>query len=173
MEPLLNTTNTKRNSIIALVVFLILAIGFVLSGKYRNPVQEDSPTFGSTNDKPAIVVVENTPMVNGTLSVPTGFPPDIPLEKGKILESAATHYPDQNAQQLSISYRSSKTIAQKYTEYKDYMNQTGYTVTEGGSGSSMKAVFGTKEKANLSVVVSSSEGATLVQLSYLLKSAGE
>lgn len=169
MEPLLNTTNTKRNSIIALVVFLILAIGFVLSGKYRNPVQEDSPTFGSTNDKPAIVVVENTPMVNGTLSVPTGFPPDIPLEKGKILESAATHYPDQNAQQLSISYRSSKTIAQKYTEYKNYMTASGYQITEGAVNTPVRAVFGTKESVNLSVAISSSEDGTLVQLSYLVK----
>ena len=166
MEP---SQNAKRNSIVALIVFLILVVSFVLSGKYRSSVQEDSLTSGGANDKPAMVVVENTPVVNGILSVPAGFPPDIPLEKGKILESATTQYPEQNARQLSVSYQSSKTVAQKYAEYKTYMSQAGYTVTEGGSGSATKAVFGTQAKANLSVVVSSADGATLVQLSYLLK----
>ena len=49
------------------------------------------------------------------------------------------------------------------------MDQAGYSVTEGDFSSATKAVFGTQAKANLSVVISSADGATLVQLSYLLK----
>ena len=145
-----------------MIVVAILAIGFLLSGKY--------PLFnGSRNNLSAVVTVENTPMVDGVLPVPPGFPPEIPLENGEILESATTWYPIEDVTQLSLSYRSSKTAAQKYAEYKNYMDQAGYSVTEGDFSSATKAVFGTQAKANLSVVISSADGATLVQLSYLLK----
>ena len=154
-----------------IIILLVLGAGFLLFLKYRTSSlnQENSPTSGGTNGEPATVVVKNTPMVNGIISVPVGFPQGIPLESGSLIESATTQYPGENVQQLSISYRSSKTIAQKYTEYKDYMNQAGYSLTEGNKSAPVRAIFGTKENTNLSVAISSSEGKTLVQLSYLLK----
>ena len=155
-----------------IIILLVLGAGFLLFLKYRTSSlnQENSPTSGGTNGGPATVVVKNTPMVNGIISVPVGFPQGIPLESGSLIESATTQYPGENVQQLSISYRSSKTIAQKYTEYKDYMNQAGYSLTEGNKSAPVRAIFGTKENTNLSVAISSSEGKTLIQLSYLLKS---
>ena len=154
-----------------IIILLVLGAGFLLFLKYRTSSlnQENSPTSGGTNGEPATVVVKNTPMVNGIISVPVGFPQGIPLESGSLIESSTTQYPGENVQQLSISYRSSKTIAQKYTEYKDYMNQAGYSLTEGNKSAPVRAIFGTKENTNLSVAISSSEGKTLVQLSYLLK----
>lgn len=149
-----------------IVVLLVLGAGFVLFGKYRD-------SNGNTNDKSAIVMVENTLMVNGVLPIPAGFPVGIPLEKSGITESATTRYPSENAQQLSVSYQSSKTIAEKYAEYKNYMSQAGYDVAEENANAPTRAIFGTKADANLSVVVSSSGGGTLVQLSYLVKSVGE
>ena len=155
-----------------IIILLVLGAGFLLFLKYRTSSlnQENSPTSGGTNGEPATVVVKNTPMVNGIISVPVGFPQGIPLESGSLIESATTQYPGESIQQLSISYRSSKTIAQKYTEYKDYMNQAGYSLTEGNKSAPVRAIFGTKENTNLSVAISSSEGKTLIQLSYLLKS---
>ena len=155
-----------------IIILLVLGAGFLLFLKYRTSSlnQENSPTSGGTNGESAIVVVKNTPMVNGIISVPVGFPQGIPLESGSLIESSTTQYPGENVQQLSISYRSSKTIAQKYTEYKDYMNQAGYSLTEGNKSAPVRAIFGTKENTNLSVAISSSEGKTLIQLSYLLKS---
>jgi len=155
-----------------IIILLVLGAGFLLFLKYRTSSlnQENSPTSGGTNGEPATVVVKNTPMVNGIISVPVGFPQGIPLESGSLIESSTTQYPGENVQQLSISYRSSKTIAQKYTEYKDYMNQAGYSLTEGNKSAPVRAIFGTKENTNLSVAISSSEGKTLIQLSYLLKS---
>ena len=155
-----------------IIILLVLGAGFLLFLKYRTSSlnQENSPTSGGTNGEPATVVVKNTPMVNGIISVPVGFPQGIPLESGSLIESSTTQYPGENVQQLSISYRSSKTIAQKYTEYKDYMNQAGYSLTEGNKSAPVRAIFGTKENTNLSVAISSSKGKTLIQLSYLLKS---
>src|SRR3989344_3423002 len=167
------------------IILLILGAGFLLFLKYRTsslnqenlPATNPSTSFDNAQDKSlgasdqsAIVVVKNTPMVNGIISVPVGFPQGIPLESGSLIESSTTQYPGENVQQLSISYRSSKTIAQKYTEYKNYMERAGYQIRENTPTSSgTRAVFGTKEDANLSVVVSRAEGKTLIQLSYLLK----
>lgn len=154
------------------VLLLVLGAGFLLFFKYRSvPNQENLPTPDNTNHEPRTVVVENTPMVNGSFSLPAGFPQDIPIEVGNLIESATTRYPEQNVQQLSISYRSSKTITQKYAEYRNYMTVSGYQITEENGTAQVRAIFGVKEGHNLSVAISSREGKTLVQISYLLKSA--
>lgn len=152
-----------------IVIVLILVAGYFLFGKNRSPEGVNQQVTGG-NDQEPMVVVEKTPLVNGVLSIPTGFPEDIPIERSGILESATTQYPDQNAKQLSVSYRSSRTVTQKYAEYKNYISRAGYDVTEGDASSAVRSIFGTKEGANLSVVITSSRGRTLVQLSYLLKS---
>ena len=153
------------------VILLVLGAGFLLFLKYRTfPNPENSPKSGSTNHEPGTVVVENTSMINGTLSLPAGFPQDIPLEKGNLIESATTYYPEQNVRQLSISYQSSRTTTEKYAEYKNYMTASGYEITEEDTNAPVRAIFGVKEDRNLSVAISSREGKTLVQLSYLLKS---
>lgn len=164
---------SQQTKTISAIVIILLVLGvayYVLSAKYRVSVQENPSVSNSANNSPATVVVENTPMVNGAISVPARFPRDIPIEKAGIIESATTEYPAQNAQQLSVSYRSSKTIAEKYAEYRDYMSRADYRVTEGQTGALPRAIFGAKADANLSVVISSANGKTLVQLSYLLKS---
>ena len=161
--------NTKIISAV-LVIVLVFGIGYILLGKYSVPEKADEEVVGGiSEDQEPMVVVENTPMINGAISVPAGFPEDIPIEKVGITESSTTAYPDQGAEQLSVSYKSSKTITQKYAEYKTYMSKSGYTLTEGGANTPVRAIFGTKADANLSVAISSSGGKTLVQLSYLLK----
>ena len=167
-QPIAQSQDKKIVSVV-IVILLVLVAGYVLFGKYRASNQANLPVSGDTDDESAMVVVENTPMVNGTLSVPTNFPQEIPIERGEILESALTRYPEQNAQQLSVSYRSLRTVAQKYAEYKSYLNQAGYDITEGGANAPVRAIFGTKEAANLSVFISRADNRTLVQLSYLVK----
>ncbi|KKW02014.1 MAG: hypothetical protein UY36_C0013G0004 [Parcubacteria group bacterium GW2011_GWA1_49_11] len=162
---------SQTKTISALVVILlILGVGFLLLTKYRVSLnQENLPTSSNVGDEQVTVVVKNTPMVNGITSAPTGFPRDIPLESGNLTESATTQYPRENARQLSLSYLSLKTIAQKYAEYKNYMERTGYQITEGSTSSSLRTIWGAKQNVNLTVVVSGRENRTLVQLSYLLK----
>ena len=153
------------------VILLALGAGYVLFAKYRPFLsQANLPTSESTNDQSATVMVKNTPMVNGTILAPRGFPPDIPLESSNLTESATTEFPGENVRQLSVSYQSSKTVAEKYAEYRNYMTASGYQITEGDTSSPIRTILGTKESANLSVIISRAEGRTLVQLSYLLKS---
>ncbi|GEM_PF-3436030 len=162
--------HTKTISAV-IIILLVLGAGFLLFLKYRTlPKSENPPITDSTNRESRTVVVENTPLINGTLSLPAGFPQDIPLERGNLIESATTYYPEQSVRQLSISYWSSRTVTQKYAEYKNYMTASGYEMTEENTSAPVRAIFGVKEGRNLSIAVSSREGKTLVQLSYLLKS---
>ncbi|MFZ2484427.1 MAG: hypothetical protein WAX80_00675 [Minisyncoccia bacterium] len=160
--------NTKVVSAVVVIIIILFA-GYFLMSKYdRSP--EEPGNLEGTEQEPVSVVVENTQKVDGVLPAPSGFPTDIPTETGAVLESVTTSYPGQGAKQLSLSYRSSKTVTQKYTEYKNYMTASGYQIKEGAANSPVRAIFGTKQESNLSVAISSSEGKTLVQLSYLLKS---
>lgn len=158
----------KKTILAVLAVLVILTIAYLVATKYDAKKElEDAQRASET--KPLDVVVEHTQRVNGALPVPPNFPADIPVEKTDIIESATTEYPTLDAKQLSLNYMTSKTVAQKLAEYKDYMTKAGYTLTEGDPSSPVKALFGTKEDANLSVVISSQNGKTLVQVAYLLK----
>src|SRR3989344_6635915 len=99
-----------------IIILLVLGAGFLLFLKYRafpnpaNLLMTNPSTSLGASDEQRTVVVENTSLINGTLSLPAGFPQDIPLEKGNLIKSATTYYPEQNVRQLSISYQSSKTV---------------------------------------------------------------
>ena len=151
-----------------IAIILVLAVAYVLFANYRSD-QGGLSLFGDKNGT-SKAVVEHTPAVNGVLPEPAGLPTGLPLETENITESVTTSYPDQGATQLSVSYLSSKTVAQKYQEYKDYMTQAGYELSEGDSSAPVRALFGTNVDADLSVVISSQGAETLVQLAYLLKS---
>lgn len=158
----------KKTILAVVVVLLVLALAYLVATKYDSKkVMEDAEKAKET--EPLDVVVSYTERVNGVLPTPPGFPTDIPVEKTDVVESAVTDYPTLGAKQLSLNYQTSKTVAAKLAEYRDYMKKTGYTITESNPASPVKALFGTKEEANLSVVISSYNGKTLVQIAYLLK----
>lgn len=160
-----------------IVIILILATGYLLFNKYRVSTELKLPASDDSGRQESLVRVEDIPIVDGTFSIPTEFPQDLPLERDGVLESAITKYPEQSVQQLSVSYRSLKTVAQKYAEYKNYMTASGYQITEGDahapvrtiSGASARTIRGAKGNANLSVTMTNNaKGETLIQLYYLL-----
>jgi len=150
-----------------LVIIIAVLVGYLIFRHYRSNMEKE-PVMNSSPSGESQVVVENTSVTGGVLSLPTGFPQDLPVEK-PLIESATTKYPDQNARQLSVSYQSKKQMAEKYAEYKEYLNKEGFSVTEGEANSGVRGLFGTKPEVNVSVVISSSRGETLVQISYLEK----
>ncbi len=159
----------KKTLIAVVVVLVILAAGYLLATKYDKRMGiKDGDKASETI--PLEVSVTHTERVNGVLPPPPGFPSDIPVEKTDIRESATTQYPTLDAKQLSLNYQTSKTVAQKLTEYRDYMKKAGYSVSESSASAPVKALFGTKDDANLTVVISNAgSGKTLVQVAYLLK----
>lgn len=162
----------------AIVIILLLAgaIYYLISSKGTlNPdaanqtESDDATTAPTAATQPMKVVVENSRSLAGKLSLPAEFPSSIPVETANITESATTRFPEQNAIQLSLSYKSSKSIIAKYEEYKAYMTEAGYSVTEGDARASVRSIFGTKADANFTVAISNSGSMTLVQISYLMK----
>ena len=161
----------KTSSAVVIIV-LVLFLGYILLTKYHPVSNLKTNTQTDTNPSNQFMKVEleRTPMVNNTLGAPAGFPQSIPLEQSNITESVTTNFPELKAKQLSLTYQSVKTVTQKYAEYKNYLTTSGYQITEGSSNSPVRAIFGTKTEANLSVAISSVKGQTIVQISYLLKS---
>lgn len=163
------SSRRKWLPVMAILVFVIGASMFFMKSRNLEIIPEYEGNSGGGNENIEIAEVNETPVVNGFLSTPPGLPSDIPVEPSNIVESATTNYPGQSSSQLSVTYTSSKTVAQKYAEYKTYMTGKGYSITEGSASAPVRAIFGTKADANLSVAISTSQGKTLVQLSYLLK----
>ena len=149
------------------ILLVVIALGYLIFIKYDK--NEESPD-NNLNTNAEQITEEHTSTVNGILLAPKDFPESIPFEGGNVTESVTTVYPDQKIRQLTASYLSSKTVSQKYAEYKDYMTKAGYEVEEGDPNASVRGIFGTSENANLSVVISVRDGKTLVQLAYVLKS---
>jgi hypothetical protein len=49
------------------------------------------------------------------------------------------------------------------------MQRAGYEISETPAGSAVRGLFGRKDDAQLSVVVSLTNGSTLVQIAYVVK----
>jgi len=150
-----------KQIIIAIVVLAAIAAGLIYGKAFLDKREADKKA-----QEPMKAEVAYTPLENNAVVAPKGLPSDLPIEKGSIIESATTNYPDQNATQLSISYESAKSLDLKYAEYKSYMEKAGYKVSE-GEGTNPRSIFGSKEGANLSVVISTRESGSLVQIAYL------
>lgn len=145
------------------IIVVISAVGYWMLGKSYPDLKVSSPEQNA-----AMVVVENTPMVEGRLPAPQYFPADIPVEKTEIIESATARYPDKNYRQLFLSYLSRKSAAEKYSEYLDYMDMADYRIEE-KTLDAVKIILGKSDGANLTVSIGSRGNSTLVELSYLLK----
>lgn len=162
---------TKFFSLALLAVLIVVGLYYSFSQNFffgqRNTDNQNLSGENITNQEAPTVMVRLSPLVNGIPAIPQDFPQEIPLEAGKVTKSATTFYLDQNAKQLSLSYQSGKTVVQKYAEYKNYLTQAGYQVTEGDSKAPIRSIYGTKGRNNLSFVISTVTGGTLVQIAYL------
>ncbi len=152
----------------ALAVVVVLIAGYFAFRYFSSSSAVDMNTSG-INGRASDAIVEGTPTVNGVLTVPVGLPEGLPIEEGNIVESVSTEYIEHNARQINVSYISAKTEAEVYDEYKKYVSENGYEVSEGDPSSAVRSITGKKENANLSVTVSTQEEGTLIQISYLMK----
>jgi hypothetical protein len=148
-------------------VFLLIAIsaGFLLY-QFRGG---ERATVIPTEERPQEVVLEMTERDGGVLPPPREFPADIPIETARITESSTATIPGTNIKQLTVSYTSTQTLAAKERAYRTYMQEKGFEISESPAGSPVRGLFGRKENADISVVLSSSSGTTLVQIAYILK----
>ena len=144
-------------------LLIVLAVMIVSQwDKAQAPIVNNEPL----KEGEQVVHLEKTPAVNGALPPPSGFPLDIPVE-GNITDSLTTTISGYKAKQLSLAYRTTGAVADKYEEYKNYLKNAGYQVQEGASSAPVKAIYGTKTGINISIVISNGGTDTLVQVAYL------
>jgi len=159
----INPEKSSRVKIGTSIIVLLLAVVAIMVFTSFKPAQDENDV------REVKTVSSNNAVVEKIQTVPTGFPQDLPIEASNLKEGAVTTFQSNSAKQLSLSYTSAKSVTEKYTEYKNYMTQKGYLLTEGPANSQVRAIFGAKYDANLSIAISSSNKGTLVQISYLIK----
>lgn len=156
------TSNKYVNIFLSILILGLLAAGFVWWLRWSK-----ERAVRIVAERPMPVQVERVLEVEGKFLPPAGFPSSIPLEKDKIVESILTNFPEHNMVQTSVTYRSTEEKAKKYAEYRSYMEEEGYKLSEGGESGEVMFMNGAKEGENLSITLSTWEGLTVVQIAHL------
>ena len=82
-------------------------------------------------------------------------------------ESYKADYGDGMGYLYGFTYQTNSSVADKYTDYKDYMTDRGYQIiTDDNQGEAMKVLEGYNDRDTLLVIMSKQEVLTQVQISY-------
>ena len=153
---------TKKVLILLVLAAAVVAVAYLLAGGTNTPGQNSQATT-----EPKFDYVDLSKATKQEDKVPSGMPSDIPLELANVIESYTMTRDDKAAVQYTLSYKSSKTKAQKYAEYLDFMTKSDYAFGTSGKNEATGTLSGEKNNDALTVVVSNQGEYTLVQLSYL------
>jgi hypothetical protein len=166
----------KESSVALSLLLLVLAVlvgYFVLypaDKKTGAPVSSTTSTQ-TTSTAPASLSkdVEVTNVI-ADKKLPTGFPSNIPVEKGNIIESYKAVYKNHNnATQYTVSYTSTAAIGALWDLYADFLREEGYVLDTSASDKKLGTISGTKGENTLSAVVSRRDKVSLVQLNLLYR----
>jgi hypothetical protein len=152
------------------VLVLVIIIGGYLW--YSSSKSAPAPVAPPVVQKPVSDVKVTTAQMNtttSTLSLPVGFPTNIPVEVLNITESYTAEYKSAGFVQYTITYTSDKTVASKWLEYKDFLTKAGYTLGKEGTNQAQGTVYGKKGMDEMSVLVATQNKKTTVHISVLQK----
>lgn len=111
-----------KNLVVLLVALLIvIAGGSVLYKKINND--------GNTREKVEINKID-IEKVEGAEKIPAGFPKDIPLELGEVIDSYTMDYEDRGVMISAVSFRTFRTPADLFGFYRGSLNIAGYLENE-------------------------------------------
>ena len=164
---------TKTLFATAVVIIILVLVSVWFMGRSKNPYttpQATTTADNTTEVKPRsdVVVKQAEPTDTGkSLKLPAGFPTTIPVEPTNITESFSAFYQTHNTTQYTVGYTSSESVATKWDQYSAYMTQAGYTFLKDGTSNSRGTLLGTKDKDKLSIVITTKDNKTLVQITLL------
>lgn len=151
---------STKQIIVSIIVLALVGTALLMGKNYL-----DKRKAEKLAREPMKAELSYTPNVGTTLPPPAGMPSDMPLEKN-LTQSATTNYPDQGAVQSSVEYESNEALGKKYTEYKTYLEKSGYEVTESENADS-RALFAKREGENITIVLTQRGEKTLVQIAHI------
>lgn len=140
---------------VIIVVVLILVFGLnTASKKAVSPVADPGANFQ----------VNKVDLSQSATKLPAAWPSFVPVETSQAVQSQSVDYPNAKTTQLTYSYLSSDTVKNKYKTYQNLTN-IGFKIVQ--QDSSKGSIYLTKNNDTLSVNITTQEGKTLVQLTYL------
>jgi len=147
-----------------LFVILLVVLAFVIlweNGFLGKKALNLQPTVTTSQPQPEIVPppvpekeFQRVETINFGTSTPPDFPINIPIEKGsKFEQSYATYYPEQK--QLTIVFRSTKTVKENYTLYADFLKKENWVISNKNESDGVSFLYGTKGSNDINVTISS------------------
>ena len=116
---------------------------------------------------PAVVNVPSVPepeKTEFTAKLPTDFPANIPVEQGVyIKQSYSLTYANQK--QLTIVFRTAKTMKENYALYADFLKKDGWVIANMSEGDNVSSFYGAKQKNDINITITKSQ----VSISVLKK----
>lgn len=153
--------NSKKSSKLFLVIGIIIIILVVAYFVWQGVFDKN----GLSN------IVNNPQIVSSGDQLPEGFLENLPIESNvEFKESYTASYPqDETKIQRTVSYYSSQTLDQAFTNFSDYIATNNWTVLNKTENSTMKFIYATQGENELNISLATDEIAQkiLVTISYL------
>ncbi|OGE78953.1 MAG: hypothetical protein A2751_00215 [Candidatus Doudnabacteria bacterium RIFCSPHIGHO2_01_FULL_46_14] len=157
----------KRNTLIilALAVAVLIILLFIAANKSDKGSQPVSVSKKDNLDQPyetERVVKQNT---EASLSA---FPQGFPVEAGAQAGDSYKYVPANSVEQQStVQYTSNKSLEENGKIFRDYLAAAGFTIVNKLERADKLFYYASKDNNDLSVTISSIDGAVTVSATYL------
>jgi len=165
----------KKSQSIIFIVALFVILSFITyfvyvskMGKNSSAGLDNKVTQNITKENIVFKAVNVSSAKTESDKLPSGLSASIPVETKGIFLSDSKTYTDRSAPVTvyTVNYTTTKSVSEKYGEYLTYMTKNGFVFSTNGKDKINHVLNGTKDGNTLLVVVTSSGGKTVVQLSY-------
>ncbi len=155
-----------KKLLLVIVIVAALALGGYLFLNRGADAPKDETPIENVTKKDGVTVAKTDVTKSGS-KVPQGFPTDIPIESVNVTDSYKAFYERVQATQYTVNYTSDRDREDLWNMYSKFMNDSGYRIDVAQTSRGLGQISGSKGDDSLSIIVTSSNGITLVQLSYL------
>ncbi len=149
----------KRN----IVVLIVVAIALVLISY----LIMNLPVFESGQKDVVVNWTEDPNSLEGNDKLPAGFPEDIPVDTSEIEESYFAEYKERGITQYAVSYWSNESVSEVFSKYELFVASGNYVVESSEDLLGGKDIYAIRDGDDLSVKISTTNGRTFVQISYI------
>jgi len=151
-----SSSETKGKNIAVLLVVLLFVVGivyFFLNKSILSPAplppQVEEKSEEAFEIKHKYVMGESA----SSSKVPPGFPTEIPIEEENIIESYSVEHKNRSLTQYTVSFNTSRTPGQVYSDYEKYMTEAGYSFGRNGKDPQNYNLYGTLSNDDLSIYI--------------------
>lgn len=103
--------------------------------------------------------------------IPSGFPPDIPIENEAKLEQSYSKDYQEAGKQLTVVFASKKSVAENQKIYTDYLINNQWAIHSNSADEKLVSFYAQKDNMDLNLVIFSDEqsGNVKISISVLIK----